>query len=310
MPVEMNQRDEDSLLVMFWNLENFFDYINSGEGESDEEFSSFGSRHWSKRKFNDKCNAIAKTIYWISDQYGRIPDVIGVAEVENRGVLGRLIGNTSLKKTDYGIIHYDGRDRRGIEVAFLYDKSRMTPIRVTRKIPVYEGDTLQTRDILHVRMSLIDGNEYDFIVNHHPSKYGGSELSEGKRKAAMTVLKTLCDSLHTDVGQSKGIIAMGDFNDTPDSAPMDIIKGTLVNKASDLFRKGYGTIRYEGKWDLIDMFFVSPALSDAVQMEILYPSFLMIKDPSHSGFRPLRTYSGPKYNGGVSDHCPILLKIR
>ena len=71
----------DSLVVMFWNVENFFDYVDGGTGESDREFSSMGSRHWTKRKFQAKCDAIAKSVLWIGDCYGRMPDVIGLAEV-------------------------------------------------------------------------------------------------------------------------------------------------------------------------------------------------------------------------------------
>lgn len=301
-------RKNDSILAMFWNLENFFDYSDSGEGESDKEFSSFGSRHWTKKRFYAKCNAVAKTIYRISDDYGALPDIIGLAEIENAFVLRRVLQVTSLKKTDYGIIHFDGRDRRGIDVAFLYRKSRMTPVSITRKIPVHQGDTLMTRDILHVRMSLSGGSEMDFIVNHHPSRYGGTGQSEGRRMAAMETLRQLCDSLLAD-SPSEGIVAMGDFNDTPDSSPMDIIREILVNKAEELHRKGSGTIRYEGKWELIDMFLVSPELDSRTNMEIVRIPFLMTEDKKHAGYKPFRTYSGPRYNGGVSDHCPVLLTV-
>ena len=72
--------------------------------------------------------------------------------------------------------------------------------------------------------------------------------------------------------------------------------------------KGEGTIRYEGKWDLIDNFLVSPFLQTS-DMEILKIPFLMTYEKKYSGEKPFRTYSGPRYIGGVSDHCPIVLRI-
>lgn len=297
-------------MVMFWNMENFFDYKDGGEGESDNEFSSFGTRRWTKSRFQAKCNAVSKSIYWISDTYGELPDVIGLAEIENRNVLYRLINDTALKKAGYSFIHFDGIDRRGIDVALMYRKSEMKPMSVTRKIPVTEeGDSLMTRDILHVRMKT-GHKSLDFIVNHHPSKFGGEKASESRRKAAMACLKNLCDSLLMDAPPDYGgIIAMGDFNDTPDSPPFRMIEGLMVNKGVMLHDQGRGTIRYEGRWELIDMFLVSSSLADVSVMEVINIPFLMVKDKGHAGMTPLRTYSGPKYIGGVSDHCPILLLI-
>lgn len=297
----------DSLLVLFWNMENFFDYRDTGKGESDHEFSSYGSRHWTKKRFQAKCNAFAKAVYRISDIYGRMPDVIGLAEIENRNVLYSILRNTALKKSDYSIIHYEGGDRRGIDVAMLYRSSIMSPESITREVPVHHGDTLMTRDILHVQMNLNGRYSLDFIVNHHPSKYGGEKASEGRRMAAMECLKELCDSIaHL---RTETVVAMGDFNDTPDSAPFEIIDSILVNKGRELHEKGQGSIRYEGKWELIDMFMVSPEISRKTEMQIIKLPFLMVRDSKHSGEKPFRTYSGPRYIGGVSDHCPVVLHV-
>ena len=305
-------QDNDSLMVMFWNMENFFDHTDGGQGESDKEFSSMGSRHWSRKRFYAKCNSFAKSLLWLSDEYGKLPDLIGLAEIENSKVLYRLIYDTALRKTDYSYIHFDGRDRRGIDVALLYRKSVMSPKSITRKVPVFNGDTLDTRDILHVRMALEGHSEpryIDLIVNHHPSKFGGDKASEGRRNAAMTCLEELCDSLLHSGIKSDGVIAMGDFNDTPDSAPFDIIEGILYNKGLKLYENGRGTIRYEGKWELIDMFLTSKDLYGRSVMEIVEIPFLMVRDTRHSGMKPFRTYSGPRYIGGVSDHCPIILRV-
>ena len=60
--------------------------------------------------------------------------------------------------------------------------------------------------------------------------------------------------------------------------------------------------------ELIDMFFVSEACrTDG--MKILQIPFLQTPDKGHAGMKPLRTYSGPRYIGGVSDHCPIWINL-
>lgn len=303
-PVCSYSNGKDSLLVVFWNVENFFDYMDEGGGEADKEFSSYGSRRWTKERFYAKCDAVAKSIMWMGDRYGRLPDLIGLAEVENRGVLTRMLRSTLLRKFDYSIVHHDSGDRRGIDVAILYRTSSMSLESVSVKTPVYEGQKLATRDILHAGMCLPDSCRLDFIVNHHPSKYGGEKQSRGRREAALHALKELADSLGNDK-----VVAMGDFNDTPDAVSSGVIEGTLVNLGKDLHERGEGTIRYEGKWDLIDMFMVSPDLADCVQMHVCRIPFLMTMERKHPGEKPFRTYSGPRYIGGVSDHCPIILKI-
>ena len=295
-------QERDSLLVMFWNVENFFDWTDQGTGESDREFSSYGERRWTKSRFYAKCDAIAKTLMWTADRYGRMPDVIGLAEVENRGVLTKLLSSTLLRKFDYGVIHHDSKDRRGIDVALLYGKSSMTLSSRTFATP----SDMSTRDILHTQMTLQDGRHIDFIVNHHPSKYGGAEESAERRLEVMGTLKSLCDSLVR--AGSKDIVAMGDFNDVPTAPQFRIMDSLFVNKGMTLHEKGEGTIRYGGKWDLIDNFLASPSLKTS-DMEVLGVPFLMTYDRKYPGEKPLRTYSGPRYLGGVSDHCPIVLWI-
>ena len=294
-------QEKDSLLMMFWNVENFFDWTDQGTGESDREFSSYGERHWTKKRFYAKCDAIAKSLMWVGDCYGRIPDVVGFAEVENRGVLRKLLDYTVLRKYDYGIIHYDSNDRRGIDVALIYRKSVFKPLSHTLKAP----SDMATRDILHVEMELSRGDSIDFIVNHHPSKYGGEKESEYKRTEVMYLLKELCDSLHSE---GRRIVAMGDFNDTPDGIQFSIVDDMLENKGVCLHERGEGTIRYKGKWELIDGFLVSRNLNTS-DMKILRIPFLMTYDRRYPGEKPHRTYSGPRYLGGVSDHCPIIICI-
>ena len=299
---------DDSLLVMFWNMENFFDYRDGGEGPSDKDFSSFGKRRWTKRRFNAKCDLASKAVMWVADHYGKMPDIIGLCEVENTNVLYKCLDNTLLGKNDYGIVHYDSGDRRGIDVALLYDKSRFGYVHSSVKVPYHDGEKMKTRDILEVCLEM-DGSNIHFIVNHHPSKFGGSIHSGPKRQSVMKTLALICDSIRC-IDRSACIVAMGDFNDNPDGEQFDMLEGILVNKSLGLYERGEGTIRFQGKWDLIDMFLVSPSVSIFSKMEIVKIPFLMVRDNTYTGYKPYRTYSGPRYIGGVSDHCPIVLIMK
>lgn len=295
----------DTLRVLFWNLENFFDFRNDSTSVSDAEFSSAGDRHWTRKRFNAKCNAIGKGILWAGSAEGGLPDVIGLAEVENGFVLRRLLQAPPLRKLDYRAVHFDSPDSRGIDVALLYRSSRLT---LEEALPchLYQADSvLATRDILLCRFSGRYG-PFSVLVNHHPSKYGGAAASEPRRRLAVERLKALADSLSA-LGEGK-ILAMGDFNDTPANPVYHLLEPTLLPLAGALHRQGKGSIKYDGKWDLIDLFFVSGACLPAA-MKILYIPFLQVKDPSHGGTKPLRTYSGPRYLGGVSDHCPVWLEM-
>ena len=303
------ESEKDGTLVMFWNLENFFDWTDQGTGESDKEFSSMGERHWTRKKFYAKCDAISKTMMWMADRYGRMPDVAGFAEVENRRVLKMLLESTLLRKYGYEIVHFESGDRRGIDVALIYRTEVFDKVGESVRTPEFEGEKMDTRDILTVRLRRkSDGENVNFIVNHHPSKFGGSKASEGRRTAVMKSLSEFCDSLLKSPENAE-IVAMGDFNDNPDGEQFALLEGILVNKSGILHEEGEGTIRYEGRWDLIDMFFTSPDLAGRSEMHIERVPFLMMRERKHPGEKPFRTYSGPRYIGGVSDHCPIILWI-
>ena len=326
----------DSLKVMFWNLENYFDWRNDSTSVADAEFSSQGARRWTRKRFYAKTNAIAKAILWASSSaegveasgsdnfpgtkkgpmspeshhlpsVNGVPDIIGLAEVENAFVLRRLLDATALRKLDYRIVHFESPDPRGIDVALLYRSSRLELLDA-RPCHLYAADStvLATRDILLARFIGPEGGDIAFLVNHHPSKYGGVAVSEPRRQIAVRRLKELADSLQ-GIGLTH-ILAMGDMNDTPANPVYKRLEPTLVNLAEPLYRQGEGTIKYDGAWELIDMFFASSATNTG-PMKILRIPFLTTQDTAHAGTKPLRTYSGPGYLGGVSDHCPIIVTL-
>lgn len=301
--VAAGAQEDGSLRLMFWNLENFFDYRNDSTSISDAEFSSRGERHWTRKRFRTKCQAVAKTLLWAAGECGGVPDAVGLAEVENQFVLKRLRDDTILRKLDYRILHFDSPDTRGIDVALLYRSSRLELLQA-KACHVYAGDStiLPTRDILLAHFRQGDGRDLAILVNHHPSKYGGAAVSEPRRKRAVERLRFLSDSLQR-LGV-EWVVALGDFNDTPDAPLYQVLEPSLQNLSLPLFERGEGTIRFEGEWELIDQIWVSKGLHRA-RMRILRVPFLLVPDKAYTGEKPFRTYSGPRYIGGVSDHCPV-----
>lgn len=274
-PARPMQRD--SLFVVFWNVENFFDWRSDGVSGSEAEFSAEGARRWSKSRFYAKCNAIAKTILMIGQDFGRMPDVVGFAEVENAFVMRQLLGATVLRKMDYALVHYDSPDQRGIDCALLYRKGSLSLKRSgPRHLRDSTGAVMATRDIL-----VAEFDSLAVMVNHHPSKVGGKA---GRRAVAMARMRELIDSL-----PQQRVLSVGDFNEDVWGAG------------------GKGTIKYNGAWEKIDGCF---SRGFRAVREVVYDSpLLTVPDAAFGGSKPARTYSGLRYTGGVSDHYPIAVML-
>lgn len=296
--------------VVFWNLENYLDPFDDTL-TLDDEFTPMGEKHWTWKKFLVKRNLIAKTLLSMRDRYGDWPLAVGFAEVENRMVLRQLVEQTPLAKLGYGIIHRDSPDSRGIDVALIYRKELFEVLEVNVH-EVLTGRERPTRDILYVAGVLAGTwDTINIFVNHWPSKFGGDEYSRPFRQAASDTLVRAVLGLRDSLsGELPAVVVTGDFNDIPDAPPvLSLTSGTgLVNLAMSLHRRGEGTLKYNGKWELIDHFLVSPAVGEAV-MEIYSHSMLLEEDDKFLGVKPLRSYYGPMWHGGASDHLPIVLLL-
>lgn len=261
---------EPDYLCMFWNVENLFE---------------------AKPHFRDKCNGIAKTIMLAADEFGGAPDFIGLAEVENRRVVEKLVNNTVLRGLGYGIVHFDSPDHRGIDCALLYRRDRFRILHAKPcNLIATDGSVLPTRDIL---LAVLAPEPIAVLVNHHPSKVGAG--SDERRAIAMGRLMFLRDSLMAE--GIRRIVAIGDFNDEVTPAP----------EVEPAYPKGSGTIKFQGKWEKIDGCPVLEGL--AAREHIFAPPHLSTPDTRYSGTKPLRTFSGPRYLGGLSDHYPIILEV-
>jgi hypothetical protein len=309
---------------MFYNVENLFDTIND-PAKIDEEFLPGGNRHWTRGRFFQKIKHISQVV--IAAGEGDYPIIIGLAEIENQSVLESLLFHTPLGKLDYQIVHKESPDSRGIDVAFLYRKSKFKPL-FYNAIPIAnpKDPEFKTRDILYVK-GLIGKDTLHFFVNHWPSKYGGIGATKPLRALAAKTLRSKTDSLFL-LNKRSNIIIMGDFNDSPADVsikevlgaqpPAEIITDkTLYNLAQPLAKKGKGTNKYQGKWNMIDQIIVSGNLLTVKKMstspelfQVFSPGFLLEKDETNLGKKPFRTYNGFKYHGGFSDHLPVVIDLK
>ena len=301
---------EVSAQVVFWNVENYFDTHDDPERD-DGDFTPSGSYHWNRKRYLAKRNFIAKGLMATADSLGSMPAVIALAEIENRRVLGDLAENTPLAKTGYKIVHRDSPDARGIDVAVLYDPSRVVPV----SVEFLAVGGFRTREILYCRLRSAADTADDVLhlfVNHWPSKRGGAASSDTRRNAVSGMLRVKIDSLQSG-DPSARILLVGDFNDTPDGESLMTLCSScgLHNMALPLWRKGVGSIRYKGKWELIDQAIVSQRLAgEGVEFGVFDAAFLQEPDKAFLGQKPKRTFVGPRYNGGVSDHLPVLVRMR
>ena len=180
-------RKNERIRLVFYNVENLFDYFDDPDTR-DEEFLPEGKRHWTKRRYEDKLQKIAKTI--IATGGWEPPALVGLCEIENRYVLEGLTSFTPLKPIGYEIVHQDSPDKRGIDVALFYRPEKFQLIDYTYH-PVnfpFEPES-RTRDILHAVGILPGQDTLHLFVNHWPSKYGGALETIPKRHGCSKAFK-------------------------------------------------------------------------------------------------------------------------
>lgn len=316
-------RENDRFRIVFYNVENLFDYFDDST-TMDEEFLPLGTRYWTKARYQEKQNHLAKAL--MATGGWEPPALIGLCEVENRYVLNSLTQFTALKAAGYEIIHQDSPDKRGIDVAAIYRPDMFKLLDYEYYPLSFPFDSLSTtRDILHVIGRLPNEDTLHFFVNHWPSKFGGEFETAPKRMHAAKFLKHKVDSV-LSTNSKAAIIITGDFNDEPDEA--SVVEGLAVQLEmgephnTDLYNLMYpirfntGTHSFQNRWSILDQFIVSGSLLSLSNSTIVYQRAaqifdmpFLIMEGATGATRPFRTYQGPKHLGGFSDHLPILLDL-
>lgn len=312
----------DSLLVFFWNLENWFDPSWHGERD-DEAFTPYGEKHWTWSRFGRKRDRIAHTVLSVAGSWGRVPDVLAFCEVENRAVMEALIEQTILSKAGYALVHVDGPDPRGIECALLYRQDLWELLQTASlQVPSSSGQKPR-RPILYVCLQEIQGESvFHLYVNHWPSRLGKSG-EDGRQKAAAVLEHHLAALGTASAGQEAGqeagqgalpkqekVVVMGDFN-APFQELDQLLSEGLLSPLLPLVKGNdaqwvAGSVRYRGDWEVIDWMMVPVTQASQGATWIYAPDFLLTQDRRWMGRKPFRTYQGPQYLGGVSDHLPIV----
>ncbi|MCM1152249.1 MAG: endonuclease/exonuclease/phosphatase family protein [Muribaculum sp.] len=311
--------------VAFYNLENLFDTINNN-GKYDLEFSPRGKNKWDGNKYWTK---IKNMSYAISKMKTKTtpqgPALIGCSEIENITVLQDLVKAESVRDLNLQIIHHDSPDARGVDVSLLYNPRFFRPINVTNHRLVIPGmEYFKTRDQMVVT-GLLGGCRVGVIVNHWPSRRGGSQQSSHLREAAADLCRHIADSL-LKVDPNMGIIIMGDLNDDPSDKSCavtlgavknikDVRPGGFYNPFWRMLERGIGSYIYRGGWDLFDQIIVNYNLVEGKNglkfehAEVLNFDFLKQQSGQYKGY-PLRTFSGGVWTGGYSDHFPTEIFLK
>ena len=298
-----------------------------------EEFTPKSGKNYTYKIYKQKLENEAKVISEMGRAYtGTAPVVVGLIEVENRQVVEDLVKEPALAKYDYGVVHYNSYDYRGIDVAFIYQKRRFTPSKSWKKeIKVFgdNGNREYTRDIL-VLTGFLDNEKVAFFLNHWPSRRGGEAASLPKRNAAAAILKKEMDSVKS-LDPSIKLIAMGDFNDDPISPslknylkavgnPKDLNEENhYLNLMYPLYKKGVASLAYQDAPNLFDQIIVSSNLYSpnnelrkdysVFKAEVFAPAYLVNKEGNYKGY-PFRSWNGDQFTGGYSDHFPAFVVLQ
>jgi hypothetical protein len=337
--------------VAFYNLENLFDTINNPN--NDEEWLPNGAMNWTTKKYKKKLENLSRVLSEIGvgstvdKKNPNAPTLIGCCEIENRGVLEDLIKQPKMINLDYGIVHFDSPDKRGIDVALLYQKKHFKPtsfvnipLMIYRKqegkqekkdkeeatddniIVDNSSDRVYTRDQLLVT-GFLDGEEVNVIVNHWPSRSGGEKKSSPFREVAGALNRKIIDSL-VKINPNAKIITMGDLNDGSYNKSVKIgigakLKKTELTEPRDIYNPfeqmaldGNASLFYRDSGDIFDQIMVSEQF---VKPE--YSSFRYWKSGIYN--KPFLIQTTGQYKGyplrnsisepGFSDHFPVYIYL-
>lgn len=291
--------------VIFWNVENLFD-LYADSLSRDTEFTPEGNRRWTPSRYWRKLDDLSRTLSAVCEETDEWPVAVGFAEVESDTVLRDLTLRSPLRAAGYRYVMTSGPDLRGINVGLLYRPKEITLLdsRAVR-IPSEENGFSPTRDILHVTGRLVSGDTLHFFVVHLPSQLGASRTKKQHRRLAV---RTLVQEVMKVNGAP--VLVMGDFNAGPRDEVFRLlgpVLHTLMPTDRRALRRPEGTYVYQGEWEYLDHILVNGALQEHVDKAearaVRYPFLLDEKG------RPRRTYRGPSYAGGISDHLPVCARL-
>ncbi len=316
------KKEYQAALVGFYNVENIYDTLDAA-GVDDAEFLPGSAKQWGSQRYWRKLDKTASVIAAMGkDLHPQGMAIVGLAEVENRRVVEDLVSREVLKGRGYRVVHEDGPDRRGVDVALIYNPA-LYKVYAHRSYRLHVADTaFRTRDQLLVS-GVLDGDTTHVIVAHWPSRRGGEQRSAPKRKAAAELGRRIVDSLLARNADAR-ILYMGDLNDDPVNASVSrffgatgdkakAVGGTFFNPMHEPYQKGIGSLAWRDSWNLFDQVLVSPGLVSGRGGRYRYYGARIFNEPylrqtegNFAGY-PNRTFVGDTYQDGYSDHFPVFL---
>ena len=327
-------------IIGFYNLENLFD-IYDDPAKNDNEYLPTGSNKWTQEKYDKKVHNMARVIRAMRDDNKMWHTILGVSEIENRLVLEDLVADPQIADANYQIVHYDGPDRRGVDVGLLYNPKRFKyldsesiPFDFNSTIDFSDVDTsyFKTRDILMVH-GLIDDEHFAFYVTHLPSRIGGKGGNLRSRGAEIIYNHSrLMEKKYPGIK----IAVMGDMNDNPTDEsqtvwlhgkekPEEVTPEDFFDPFIRLLKDGYGSLAYQGVWNIYDIVQVNYNMLNApnggyklqqIKLNrkkyygrVFHKDFMTQQTGQYKG-TPFRTFSGGSFIGGYSDHYPTYIVIK
>ena len=322
--VQAQEKKYELYSVGFYNLENLFDTIHD-KGKNDYEYLPDGTNKWGTLKYTNKLKNMATVLNEMGTDVSPVGmAAVGVSEIENSSVLRDLVDHEILAPRGWDFVHIEGPDKRGVDCALLYNPKLFKP--VNSKLAPYTTEdndtTYKTRGFLIVSGDM-GGERVHIIVNHWPSRYAKSPA----RERAGVLVRQLKDSIMAEMPESK-VIIMGDMNDDPDDKSMKTCLGAVREKKdiksnTDLYnpwwnilrKKGLGTLKYKGKWNLFDQIVMSGNLIGndrstlkLYKTEIFSRSYMFQQEGRYKG-NTKRTHAGGVWLNGYSDHLPVIVYI-
>ena len=334
------QQKKKSYVIGFYNLENLFDIYND-PAKNDEEFLPEGKNKWTQAKYEKKVHNMAQVIRAMKDDNGQYHTILGISEIENRLVIEDLVSDPQIADANYQIVHYDGPDRRGVDVALLYDPAKFKYLDSESipftfegtKIPMTmtqaEKDAFRTRDILMVH-GTIEGEHFAFYVCHLPSRLGGK--SGDLRSRGAEIIYNHARQMERKYRGIK-IAVMGDMNDNPTDDSQAIwlhgkeltdhmLREDFFSPFLSMLKDGYGSLAYQGEWNIYDIIQVNydlanaphgglkiqPIVRNKYYGRIFSKPFMVQQSGQYKG-QPFRTFSNGAFIGGYSDHYPTYIVI-
>ena len=323
-PVRAAEAAPAPFFVANWNVENLYDPVDDPDNDGDDEFlPNNPTTRWTQVRYETKLDNLAQVVNGMNQGEG--PDILGLEEVENEDVVRDLVDRLTVKS--YGIVHVDSPDPRGIDTAMLFNRGRFALLEShAHKVPLKWGET---RDILHALLEDRDGDKLHVLVNHWPSRGGGTEESEQRRVIAARTLARIIERIYQREPAAR-IVILGDFNDEPsDRSIRDVLDveffptpsgeydpAKIYNLASGKAKEGQGSFfhAYDGNvdWRMYDQIMASGTLlrntgdrQSEVSLWVDKPAF-MVEEHGWDKGSPVPTFEGQEdYLGGYSDHFPI-----